>query len=84
MPTEKLTLKKLKDQIDDLTNKNESCEQWIVGLISEIDRLQGRVYQLENLAADYEQETLQDEEELIIVLSSFADALQRIKREFKI
>ncbi|EBW2292219.1 hypothetical protein DFV88_24865 [Salmonella enterica subsp. enterica serovar Newport] len=84
MSKERVTVKTLKDEIERLKISNEGLEQWIVGLIGEIDRLQGRVNQLENLALDYEQELVQDEQDLINVLSSFAAVIENVRKEFGI
>ena len=62
------TVKELAKRLDDLEARESCAEKLIVGLIAELDKAQGRITSLEDLAADYVQECeldAQEAEELI-------------------
>lgn len=47
------TVKELNTRLDDLENRHACAEKLIIGLIAELDKAQGRITSLEDLAADY-------------------------------
>ncbi|WP_407903983.1 hypothetical protein [Escherichia coli] len=47
------TVKELNTRLDDLETRHACAEKLIIGLIAELDKAQGRITSLEDLAADY-------------------------------
>lgn len=50
------TVKELAKKLDDLETRHLCAEKLIIGLIAELDKAQGRITSLEDLAADYVQD----------------------------
>ncbi|ENG0769481.1 hypothetical protein ABTS79_003056 [Salmonella enterica subsp. enterica] len=57
------TVKELAKKLDDLETRHLCAEKLIIGLIAELDKAQGRITSLEDLAADYVQECELDAQE---------------------
>ncbi|EJN5909424.1 hypothetical protein ABE356_000216 [Escherichia coli] len=57
------TVKELNKRLDDLESRHACAEKLIIGLIAELDKAQGRITSLEDLAADYVHELEQEAEE---------------------
>ncbi|MCK7142560.1 hypothetical protein L8P30_09885 [Enterobacter asburiae] len=75
------TVKELKTRLDDLEARHACAEKLIIGLIAELDKAQGRITSLENLAADFVQEIELDEqaaEEAAEAIRGFLGSVQII------
>lgn len=56
------TVKELNTRLDDLEARHACAEKLIIGLIAELDKAQGRITSLEDLAADVVHEMALDEQ----------------------
>ncbi|MDG0490072.1 hypothetical protein [Klebsiella variicola] len=56
------TVKELNKRLDDLETRHQCAEKLIIGLIAELDKSQGRIKSLEDLAADVVHQIDQDEQ----------------------
>lgn len=54
------TVKELAKKLDDLETRHLCAEKLIIGLIAELDKAQGRITSLEDLATDYVEEIDQE------------------------